>query len=110
MSHYHPCDDKRCEPFGVHVNPDAASAWQAAIRVVESSTADSSNPTYKRGLDAYHRALLAGLRIAAKRAGVPVPSEPPREQVDPTSLGIDDLTDAERDAFVALAEHREETP
>ena len=105
MTHYHPCNDDRCEPFGVHVDPDAASAWQAAIRVVESSTPESSNPTYGRVLRAYRSALVSGLKIAAKLAGVPVPSEPPRAgQVDPASLAIPDLTDEEKVALLVGVE------
>ena len=77
MSHYHPCDDARCASWGVHINPDAADAWRAAIQIAESSSPESSNPTSQRGLEAYRSALVAGLKIGAKLAGVPVPEEKP---------------------------------
>ncbi|MEU7170367.1 hypothetical protein ABZ949_02600 [Micromonospora tulbaghiae] len=42
------------------------AAWDMAIEVVERAKAESANPDYQRGLEAYQSALLAALRVSAR--------------------------------------------
>lgn len=89
--------EPRCRHCGRSVHQPEPGSYPPGVDWVHEGFTISST---ERG----NRWCASGKTTAEPR----VPEEETRTQVDPASLGVDDLTGAERDAFVALAEHRGE--